>query len=292
MPSIEKFCERMRYWCEDGNLGYDQMNRWDIRPGGECDCSSLVIFALREAGFDTGSATYTGNLSDELTERGWLRLYPALSQIKPGDILLNDAYHVAAVISGYGWNARVAQASIDENGNISGGASGDQGNETNIVDTYSYPWNCILRYPYDDSGDSEPDYSQPTYNVMVDNEWLPDMIGTYDTGGSSDFYAGIFGKPFTYLTISDCTYRVKTYDSDTWLEWVTKRDLNDLVYGAAGDDGYITHVEILEDDIKYRVHVLNGSWLPYMIGRKDTGGSDDTFAGNGKLLDAIEIVRI
>ena len=55
MPSLNKFCERMRYWCEDANLGYNQNDRWNFNNPGNCDCSSLVIHCLQEAGFDTGS---------------------------------------------------------------------------------------------------------------------------------------------------------------------------------------------------------------------------------------------
>lgn len=149
MPSISKFCERMRYWCEDANLGYDQSNRWNIVPGGECDCSSLVIHALKEAGFDTGSASYTGDLSENLTARGWKRLPANISTCKPGDILLNDWHHVCVVISGSGGTAIIAQASIDENGRATGGASGDQiDGETNTRQIYVYSrgWDCILRF--------------------------------------------------------------------------------------------------------------------------------------------------
>lgn len=74
MASIQAFVDRMRFWRAEGDLGYDQGDRWDIREGGECDCSSLVIFALQEAGFDTGSASYTGNMSGNLTARGWQRI--------------------------------------------------------------------------------------------------------------------------------------------------------------------------------------------------------------------------
>lgn len=149
MPNIAKACERMRYWCEDGNLGYDQSNRWDIRPGGETDCSALVIHVLREAGFDTGDASYTGDMSYNLTRRGWKRLPADLSTARPGDILLNDSHHVALVIGGNGWEATIGQASIDEHGRASGGASGDQtGRETNTRPIYEYSrgWDCILRY--------------------------------------------------------------------------------------------------------------------------------------------------
>lgn len=152
--SLAKLCERMRYWCEEADLGYDQGNRWDIRTHGEGNCSSLTIFALREAGFDTGNASYTGDLAENLTARGWKRLPADISTCRPGDILLNEVCHVVVVISGYGWDAKIAQASIDENGNARGGQSGDQtGTETNVrgVYTYSRGWDCILRW----GGDSD-----------------------------------------------------------------------------------------------------------------------------------------
>lgn len=147
--SIQKFINNMDTACRVWSLGYDQSNRWDIRDGGECDCSSLVIWALRSAGFDTGGATYTGNLSYNLTARGWKRLPPDLNTLQPGDILLNDNHHVCAVISGTGKNAIIAQASIDEHGHARGGASGDQtGAETNEKRAYVYwaGWDCILRF--------------------------------------------------------------------------------------------------------------------------------------------------
>lgn len=146
---LTKFCDLMYTACAVWSLGYDQYNREDIRDGGECDCSSLVIWALKQAGFDTGSASYTGNMSSNLTARGWKRIAADLSQAKPGDILLNDTYHTAAVISGSGWNAKIAQASIDERGRATGGQAGDQtGNETNVknIYTYSHGWDCILRW--------------------------------------------------------------------------------------------------------------------------------------------------
>ncbi|NEG56113.1 endolysin-like domain-containing protein [Bifidobacterium platyrrhinorum] len=145
MGNLNTLVNRMRYWCASVSLGYDQSNRWDIRPGGECDCSSLVIHALREAGFDTGGATYTGNMSSNLTARGWRRL-PADGNPRPGDILLNDIHHVAVYLG----NGMLAQASIDERGKASGGKAGDQtGRETNVRAYYSYPWNCYLRYGAD-----------------------------------------------------------------------------------------------------------------------------------------------
>lgn len=149
MPNLQGAIEFMRVACDEWSLGYDQGNRWDVRDGGECDCSSLVITALKRNGFAVGDATYTGNMSYYLTRNGWQRLDANINNCRPGDILLNDTYHTCMVISGQGWQSRIAQASIDENGNISGGRAGDQsGRETNTrgVYTYSRGWNCILRY--------------------------------------------------------------------------------------------------------------------------------------------------
>lgn len=142
MASVSTLINRMRYWCAVANLGYSQSDRWNFNPsGGNCDCSSLVIHCLREAGFDTGSATYTGNLSDNLTKRGWTRL-PANGNPQPGDILLNDVHHVAVYLGG----GKLAQASISERGTAYGRAGDQTGRETNIRAYYSYPWDCYLRY--------------------------------------------------------------------------------------------------------------------------------------------------
>lgn len=176
MPSLNKFIERLRYYCEEASVGYDWGRRWDLWDGGDTDCSALTIGCLKEAGFDTGSASYTGNLSDQLTQRGWVRLPCVISQARPGDILLNDIHHVATVVEGEGWNALIAQASIGETGDVYDNQPGDQtGWETNVSPIYDYPWNCILRYEgeTDEEGDDitmsaldEP-YESPTGDGTV-----------------------------------------------------------------------------------------------------------------------------
>lgn len=162
MPDLNKFCERMRYWCEDGNLGYDQSNRYDVREGGETDCSWLVVHALKEADFDTGAASWTGNMSSELCARGWKRV-AADGNPRKGDILLNDANHVAVWLG-----SKLAQASIDENGNISGGQAGDQsGWETNTRGYYDYPWDCYLRWQGGSSSTSSAPASLPKPKMRI-----------------------------------------------------------------------------------------------------------------------------
>lgn len=149
---VEKLCFWMWWACEWAVLGYDQSNRWDIRVGGECDCSSLAYWALWKAGYlkrpvgDLYDYTlYTGSLRRDLTAAGWT-VKPVDGNPQDGWVLLNDGRHVAVWIG----NGELAQASIDENGRIAGGQSGDQtGRETYCRGYYSYPWSCYLAPPPD-----------------------------------------------------------------------------------------------------------------------------------------------
>ena len=190
MANVQKFVDRMVYWCQNGNLGYDQNQRWNIYPGGECDCSSLVIHALKEAGFDTGNATYTGNLSAALVARGWQRIIPN-GKPQVGDILLNDVHHVAAFVG----NGRLAQASIDERGRASGGQAGDQANETNVKAYYNYPWNAYLRYvgsqaAYGPNQSSSPNLNPNNYS----DDYVHDIQAYLVKAGFSVGPSGVDGS--------------------------------------------------------------------------------------------------
>lgn len=152
----ERICERATYWVDRANLGYDQANRWDIRPDGECDCSSLGYWVADEAGAyelpaDYRTRTlYTGTIARDLVEWGWQRLAPTITALRPADYLLSENHHVAICVAGYGWGATLAEANIDERGRTTGGQAGDQTDrETRLVGVYEYyaGWDCILRPP-------------------------------------------------------------------------------------------------------------------------------------------------
>lgn len=146
MGNIDYSVRRMIYWCEEVSLGYSQgSNRWDIRPGGSADCSSLVITVLREGGFATGSASWTGNMSSELRARGWVRV--PVSQRGYGDVLLKPG-HTALHLGG----GKIGEAAINEFGGILGGRPGDQtGRETRVTGDYG-GWTEVLRWPGPRSG--------------------------------------------------------------------------------------------------------------------------------------------
>lgn len=276
MASIDYFCDRMRYWCDEGNLGYDQYNRWDIRYGGECDCSSLVIFALQEAGFDTGDATYTGNMSSNLTARGWSRIYPD-GNPQRGDILLNDVNHVAVWLGDC-----LAQASIDENGNIVGGESGDQGNETNTRSYYSYPWDCYLRWNGVDQYDGDGG-SGVTYEVHTADGWLG-AVSKAD--GTEDGYAGWNGKPIDGIRAyrqDGQPLRIQAI-MDDGTEWSVTEFVGSMWGSNADGDGYAGDIGSGRHIIGLRVFgarcrvKAGGGWLGWTEGDNPTPEGDD-FAG-------------
>jgi NlpC/P60 family len=145
--------------CTQWSLGYDQSNRLDFHNGGETDCSALVIITCEQTGLLPGNnikripsnnirkgigATYTGNMRANFEDRGWRVLANLpVSQLQPGDVLLNDADHTAMYVG----NGQIAQASIDEHGRAAGGALGNQtGRETLVRSYYNFPWSCVLRF--------------------------------------------------------------------------------------------------------------------------------------------------
>ena len=137
----------------DWSLGYGQGSgtggRWDIRDGGAADCSSLVSWALNQGGITPPmpQSTYTGNLRRELVERGWSVL-PGSTTPRLGDVLLWEGSHTALCVG----PDTLAEAWINERGDITGGAPGDQtGQETRLVAASQHPdryrWTHVLRPP-------------------------------------------------------------------------------------------------------------------------------------------------
>lgn len=199
MPDLQRAIDAMDRACRVWSVGYDQSQRQDVWDGGEADCSSLVIWALRQGGFDVGPASYTGNLSAALTKRGWRRIPADLSTARPGDILLNDSHHVCMVIAGYGRSATIAQASIDERGRASGGRSGDQtGYETNEkrIYTYRHGWDCILRWQGPGVAAKKP----KTDSTKGDEEDVREILEPRKNGKALGFQALLENGSLTILT--------------------------------------------------------------------------------------------
>ena len=184
---------RMAYWCatdEKGGVGYDQGTREEIRDlsyvstprltgAVDSDCSAMVAAAcnlgLRAAGVvpaDAGdgdprllpASTWTGSMRAELEARGWREVHWDDSAMTPdggfrrGDVVLSSkdeggVGHVAMVVDDNPSDPVLAEAWIDERGEITGGAVGDQtGSETRLTPYASHiytqrgAWTSCHRY--------------------------------------------------------------------------------------------------------------------------------------------------
>ncbi len=152
---MSNISEAVKYMVDIANSpkhGYNQWDRWgNPKTVSDYDCSSLVISAYEAAGVPVKSkgATYTGNMYSVFLKCGFKDITKDINLatgkgLEAGDVLLNHECHTAMMID----SKRLAQASIDERGDIKGGKPGDQtGQEINIRSYYSYPWNVVLRYP-------------------------------------------------------------------------------------------------------------------------------------------------
>lgn len=175
MSKIDKMVQWAIDFANDNSHGYSQSDRW----GTDADCSSLVIRAAEAAGFPVRSygASYTGNMKYAFLKAGFSDVKDSVNiftgaGLKKGDILLNEIYHTALMIS----PTQLVQAVINELGTVTGGRPGDQtGIEISIGAYYAYGkgWDCILRYGGDDD-DASSDISA-------------DMSGDGDTSGWNDF---------------------------------------------------------------------------------------------------------
>lgn len=145
-----------------GGHGYSQANRMGdgtteticlsdgttvTIAGGDRDCSSAVVTALRAVGVNTFGASYTGNMREQLLKTGlfgWRKM--GVKPAQRGDIYLNEKCHTAVCVSPYG-SARgdlLAQFSISEKGTVTGTKGDQTGRESNIKAYYSYPWDGTL----------------------------------------------------------------------------------------------------------------------------------------------------
>ena len=171
MEAAELAVKRMEDWAADPSHGYDQEYRWGER--GDYDCSAAVIQAWELAGVPVKSngATYTGNMRGVFLRCGFRDVTGGVelgsgSGLLRGDVLLNYEHHTAM----YCGNGQEVEASINENGTVTGGQPGDQTGREFLVRPYrNYPWDCVLRYTGANSGSTEdkPGRPGPTYEYSV-----------------------------------------------------------------------------------------------------------------------------
>lgn len=125
--------------AQDDTHGYDQTHR----QGPDYDCSSLVANAMHNAGYAVPVDAYTGNLESYLRAVGFTT---CTAPWVKGDVHLKTGHHVCMSIN----SSQIVEASINENGQTTGGQTGDQtGQEIWVHNYYEYSggWDVHLRAP-------------------------------------------------------------------------------------------------------------------------------------------------
>ena len=141
-PTSGKVAEDAMAWAQkiadDNDYGYSQASRWGETK--QFDCSSFVISAYKNAGIDVGGATYTGNMREELTKHGfeWIPGNPDVNDLQPGDIVLDEDSHTEMYIG----NGKL----IGAHDNYNGSTGDPSGEEIDVGNYYSHPWDGVLRY--------------------------------------------------------------------------------------------------------------------------------------------------
>lgn len=189
--------------------------------GGDRDCSSAVITALRAVGVNTFGASYTGNMRAELLKTGlfgWRKM--GVKSARRGDIYLNEKRHTAVCVSPYGSSRGdlLAQFSISEKGTITGSKGDQTGRESNIKSYYSYPWDGTLYWLNDGktlsgsntevADNTDPGLGDTRYWGPKFTRALQKQLGTSVDGVVSGQW--LSNKPYFWAVDAGCVEWAKT----------------------------------------------------------------------------------
>ena len=187
----------------DDSHGYDQSRRW----GPDYDCSSFVIQAYENAGVPvkTNGASYTGDMVAVFKNCGFEDVTSSItlssgSGLKKGDVVWVSGHCEMVSRAGY-----LVGAHINENGEKTGGTTGDQtGKEIYERTYYNKPWTIVLRYPDSSSDDSDSYISKNAYLTMEEMQTNAKYIYKFfsDYGWSLNAIAGMLGNMQTESTIN------------------------------------------------------------------------------------------
>lgn len=304
MGVADEAAARMAYWCatdERGGVGYDQDTREEIRDFSyistprltgavDSDCSAMVAAAcnlgLRAAGVVPAGAadddprllpasTWTGSMRAELEARGWREVHWDDAAMTPdggfrrGDVVLSSREeggvgHVAMVVDDNPADPALAEAWIDERGEITGGAVGDQtGSETRLVSysahvyTQRGAWTSCHRYAASSSAPA-PAPSAPAPAAPA-------------TSG---------GKPGPLLGV----------DISKWQAGIDLAAVNpDFVIVKVTQDAgaYATTNPNHVEQIEAALALGRPTGVYHYVGGGDNGNADDALAEANRFLDAV-----
>lgn len=242
-----------------GGHGYSQANRMGdgtteticlsdgttvTIAGGDRDCSSAVVTALRAVGVNTFGASYTGNMREQLLKTGlfgWRKM--GVKSAQRGDIYLNEKCHTAVCVSPYG-SARgdlLAQFSISEKGTVTGTKGDQTGRESNIKAYYSYPWDGTLYWLGDGKTLNGP-------NTEVADNTVPSL-------GDTRYFGPKMAKELQRQlgTTADGVISGQWPANERYL-WACDRGVIEYVKGGVGSNA----VRALQDKVGCKVYPVVG----------------------------------
>lgn len=152
MDKIQKMVDYAVSVAKDDKHGYSQVRRWPDE-GTDFDCASLMYEAADHAGYKVkrGWPRYTGSMLADFKAAGFTALPfdGNLSDLDPGDILLNTVHHTEMYVG----NGKFVGAHIAETGDVDGKPGDQTGNEISVCKAYvpEFGWDYVLVPPEEPS---------------------------------------------------------------------------------------------------------------------------------------------
>ncbi len=149
-PNVQSAVDWSVMIANDDSYGYDP----DRTREHDLDCSELIIEAFKQAGFNVGEATYTGNMKRVFEANGFEVLdYYAGMPLQIGDVFLNETYHTEMLVGYYDDGIGKNVGAHDDFNGVSGDSDVDYDGVGDEIDfgeyteyTSVHPWEYILRY--------------------------------------------------------------------------------------------------------------------------------------------------
>ena len=150
MGKIQKMIDYAVAIANDDSHGYSQVRRWKSQ-GTDRDCSSLMYESANAAGYNVtvgpSGVHYTGSMVADFKRAGFtaVRFDGNLSDLDPGDILVNETYHTEMYIG----NGQFVGAHGPEGDGVDGKPGDQTGDEISVCPAYVYwaGWDYVLVPP-------------------------------------------------------------------------------------------------------------------------------------------------
>ena len=198
--------------AKDDSHGYSQVRRWP-EEGTDFDCASLMYEAADHAGYKVkrGWPRYTGSMLADFKAAGFTAVPfdGNLSDLEPGDILLNTVNHTEMYIG----NGQFVGAHIAETGDVDGKPGDQTGNEISVCNAYipSFGWNYVLVPP----SESQSETQKTSTSTQTPSSGKKQLNGIDIASWQAGINIAKVDADFVIIKVSGGTDYVNPY----WRDW-------------------------------------------------------------------------